>query len=203
MQIANDRLVALVLAGGQSSRMGRDKALISWDGIPMLQCVCGVAASCCDRVYVYAPWPERYREIVSDRAAFLIESNPGRGPLVALAEGLSQLTDKGKPETPAIAWILLLACDLPQLETEKLQHWIAQLPQLPPTTLAWVPRRNELWEPLCGFYRPTVKASLDEFIQQGGRSFQRFLSRLPAEPLRVGERDAPMLWNCNSPEDLI
>jgi molybdenum cofactor guanylyltransferase len=174
--------------------MGEDKALIAWQGIPILQRVCQVAASCCPHVYILTPWPKRYQEILGDRYSFLTESQPGRGPLVAFAEGLSQLTE--------VDWILLLACDLPQLDAEELQRWSAQLNRLPLTTLALVPQRNEFWEPLCGFYRVAARSSLNLFIQEGGRSFQAWLSRLPVEALPLGETQGEMLFNCNIPEDL-
>jgi molybdopterin-guanine dinucleotide biosynthesis protein A len=195
---AQDSMAALILAGGHSSRMGRDKALVLWEGVPLLGRVGEVAARCCPQVYVLAPRGKGYRERFGDRYFFLEESNPGQGPLAALTEALTQLP----LENSAIAWILLLACDLPQLNPHTLQRWSARLPQLPPTTLAFVPRRNDRWEPLCGFYRTTALSSLSNFMQQGGRSFQVWLSQVRAEALSVTEEEAEMLLNCNRPEDL-
>ena len=197
MDTQKPALIALVLAGGKSSRMGKDKALIPWQGIPILERVCQTAESCCQQVYILTPWPERYQPLLREDYQYLEESNPGLGPLVALAQGLTQITSDR-----SVDWVLLLACDLPQLETEILQTWINQLSQVPSETLALVPRQREGWEPLCGFYRPAVSTSLQNFINQGGRSFQTWLSDLPAQSLSVGEQAAEMLWNCNTPEDL-
>ncbi|MDY6782771.1 MAG: molybdenum cofactor guanylyltransferase [Cyanobacteriota bacterium] len=191
------KIAALVLAGGYSSRMGRDKALVLWEGVPLLERVCEVAARCCPQVYVFAPRQRNYQERWGERYSFLHESNPGQGPLVALSEALTQL----QVEDSAIAWILLLACDLPQLDAQFLQRWSAQLSQLSPATLAFVPRRNDRWEPLCGFYRTAVLYNLKEFTQQGGRSFQHWLSQLPVEVIPTGERERKMFLNCNQPED--
>ncbi|MBD0362845.1 MAG: NTP transferase domain-containing protein, partial [Coleofasciculus sp. C3-bin4] len=49
-------LSAIVLAGGQSSRMGRDKALITLQGVPLLRQVCEVALNCASPVYVVTSW---------------------------------------------------------------------------------------------------------------------------------------------------
>jgi molybdopterin-guanine dinucleotide biosynthesis protein A len=187
-------LAALVLAGGKSSRMGKDKALIPWRGIPLLQRVYKAAATCCQQVYVCTPWPQRYQNILPEDAQFLSEeATPGQGPLVALSQGLTQIS---------APWILLLACDLPRLEPILLRQWAMQLNQVPETVLALVPRQLTQWEPLCGFYRREAQLPLQQFIQQGGRCFQTWLVEIPVQPLPVDKQVARMLWNCNRPEDL-
>ena len=186
-------LVALVLAGGQSSRMGRDKALILWDGQPMLQRVCTAAEHCCQSVYILTSWPDRYQEKIAGDYQWLIESNPGKGPLIALSQGFEQIDAE---------WILLLACDLPQLNRNILQQWSEQLSNLSPEILALVPQSGERWEPMCGFYRQEAEKELKAFIQQGGRSFQGWLKQISVRSIPVGDKEAAMLRNCNTPEDL-
>jgi molybdopterin-guanine dinucleotide biosynthesis protein A len=102
-------LTGIVLAGGQSSRMGRDKALIPIQGVPLLRRVCEVALNCTSEVYVITPWPERYQDILPDACRVVREvplpgETQSQGPLVGFAQGLAQV------ETD---WVLLLACDLP------------------------------------------------------------------------------------------
>jgi molybdopterin-guanine dinucleotide biosynthesis protein A len=186
-------LVALVLAGGKSSRMGTDKALILWHGQPMLQRVCQAAQDCCDSVYLLTPWPDRYQGQITGGYQWLLESNPGNGPAIALCQGFAQINAE---------WILLLACDLPQLQSSILQQWQQELATLPPEILALVPRSGERWEPMCGFYRKKARESLEAFIQQGGRSLQGWLKQIPVKSIPVDEPEAQMLRNCNTPEDL-
>jgi len=186
--------LALILAGGRSSRMGRDKALVSWQGIPLLQRVSRVAARCCEGVYILTPWPGRYRSVVGRGCTFLSESQPGGGPLVAFNDGLGQI--------PAADWVLLLACDLPQLQATILREWRDRLPQVSSTVLATVPRDLERWEPLCGFYRPAVRPQLECFLQQGGQSFQAWLASVAVEAISVSEGERTMLLNCNYPNDI-
>jgi molybdenum cofactor guanylyltransferase len=187
-------LAALILAGGQSSRMGKDKALILWDGIPLLERVCQVASSCTEQVYILTPWPERYQDsLKDDNYRLLAESNPGQGPLVALSQGLAEI--------PA-DWILLLACDMPQLQIEIIQNWVNELAQLPASILAMVPRQNNLWQPMCGFYRREALTQLHSFIRQEGRSFQTWLEQIPVQAIAVNQQASDMLFNCNTPLDL-
>ncbi len=192
-QSPNLPIAALILAGGKSSRMGTDKALVPYEGKPMLQRVYQVAAACTEQVYVLTPWIERYQNILPSDCQYLIESQPGKGPVNGLSEGLEQISAD---------WILLLACDLPLLDIKIIQSWINKLAQIPTSTLALVPQRSDIWEPMCGFYRKEVKTELDDFLKKGKRSFQELLSGIEVEALNVDEKADLMLFNCNSPGDL-
>ena len=189
-------LSAIVLAGGQSSRMGRDKALIALQGVPLLRQVCEVALNCVGQVYVVTPWPERYQDILPNACRVIREiplpgETQSHGPLVGFAQGLTQVkTD----------WVLLLACDLPQLQVEVLQSWAMKLENVPQEAIALLSRQPKGWEPLCGFYRRQCLPRLTQFINDGGRSFQGWLSQSLVQELQV--RDAQIFFNCNTPTDL-
>lgn len=188
-------ITALILAGGQSSRMGQDKALIPWQDKPMIQHVSEAAAQCCGRVALLSPWPEKYQPLMPPATIYMPEPQPSNGPLLALRHGLNFVY------TP---WVLLLACDLPCLDPELLKPWISQLPvDPPPEKLVYVPRQeDERWEPLCGFYHQESRSYLDVFLAQGGRSFQDWLNTLPGQPLTITPPIAAMLRNFNTPGDL-
>ncbi|MBD2314842.1 molybdenum cofactor guanylyltransferase [Desertifilum sp. FACHB-1129] len=188
-------LCALILAGGKSSRMGQDKALLPLEGKPLLTRTCQIAQSCANSVWVISPWPERYREILPANCQLIQEAiadsqGIAHGPLVGFAQGLTQITTE---------WVLLLACDLPQLQPEPLQQWSQLLEALPESTLAFLPQHPKGWEPLCGFYRQRCLTSLQAFIAQGGRSFQAWLSAQNVQP--IPQVNLSMLLNCNTPQE--
>lgn len=192
-------LAAIVLAGGQSSRMGQDKALIAVKGLPLLRQVCELATQLASPVYVVTPWTERYEKIVPSGCQLIREvSMPGegktrtQGPLVGLAQGLRQVKTE---------WVLALACDLPRLEQAEVQRWIGKLPEVSPDAIALLPRHQQgWWEPLCGFYRRRTLPLMEAYIAGGGRSFQGWLAQHPVEELQLSDRE--MLFNCNTPADL-
>ena len=188
-------LTAIVLAGGLSSRMGQDKALISVHGLPLLLRVCQVAKQTTDQVYVVTAWVERYRDLCAEANITLIaevlQSGTPQGPICGFLQGLSQVqTD----------WVLLLACDLPNLRVEVLREWRWLLAETPPEVVALLPQSVDRWEPLCGFYRTDCRASLQAFTDHGGRSFQTWLNQQSVKALPV--RSPSMLLNCNTPADL-
>ena len=207
-------LTAIVLAGGLSSRMGQDKALIQFEGVPLLRRTCQLALECVSEVVVVTSWPQRYRGLLPNRCT-LVQETPllkqdgeqpiPHGPLVGFAQGLIPVrTD----------WVLLLACDLPMLQVEVLQHWVKDVARAETAkdhkwingqnsssaAIAFLPRHAKGWEPLCGFYHRNCLADLTAFIAQGGRSFQAWLAQHPVEELRLPDKQ--MLFNCNTPHDL-
>ncbi|MBD1821699.1 molybdenum cofactor guanylyltransferase [Cyanobacteria bacterium FACHB-DQ100] len=181
----NHSLSAIVLAGGKSSRMGRDKALIEVDGVPLLKRTCDAARHCTDLIYIVTSWCDRYQSIVSG-VQWIQETSP-RSPLIAFSEALTQVSTD---------WVLLLACDLPRLEGEALKECTTQLSDVPIV----VARSQEGWEPLCGFYRRDRLSSLQSYIAGGKRSFQEWLDSETVQELQL--RDRQMLLNCNTPDDL-
>jgi molybdopterin-guanine dinucleotide biosynthesis protein A len=189
-------LAAIALAGGNSIRMGRDKALIPVQGVPLLRRICLVALECTPIVYVVTSRVHQYEKILPPECQVIQERLlPGeielQGPLVGFAQGLENVQTE---------WVLLLACDLPNLRLEILQDWIMELDNQPDLVDALLPQGEKGWEPLCGFYRVSNLAHLTTFIQQGGRSFQRWLQQRSVKALPLSSSN--MLFNCNTPADL-
>jgi molybdenum cofactor guanylyltransferase len=200
----DDRSLSVtILAGGRSSRMGRDKATIEIDGIPMIRRIYDVVAGCRDRsgvmlgsserIYVVTSWPQRYQPILPTTCGFIAERSPDCGPLVAFSQALAEITSE---------WVFLIACDLPNLSTPAIQSWIDALPSIPAESIAYLAKHADRgWEPLCGFYRQNCHRDLLAYIDRGGRSFQGWLNRQVVTELVV--TDPTWLFNCNTPEDLV
>ena len=190
MDAVKPTITAIILAGGQSSRMGRDKALISVQGQPLLQKICLLAQNCTSKVYLVTPWSDKYQDIIPDGCKFIAETK-SQGPLVAFAQGLAQVETE---------WVLLLACDLPKLEASTVKQWLEYLADVPQEAIALLPKTAQSWEPLAGFYRRNCLSLLNQFIAQGGRAFQDWLSLHPVAELPLIDRQ--VLFNCNTPADL-
>jgi molybdenum cofactor guanylyltransferase len=212
LEIESIALSAIILAGGKSRRMGRDKATIEIDGIPLIRRIYDVVAGCGDRdifpieIYVVTPWIERYRKVLPIDCNFIAEESPHQGPLCGFAQGLSQISSD---------WVFLVACDLPNLSTLAIESWIDRLKDIPPQSIAYLAKHADFgWEPLCGFYRRSCLNSLWQYIDDGGRSFQGWLKmNLVTELMMIQSReyldtdsanpvDRSILFNCNTPADL-
>jgi molybdopterin-guanine dinucleotide biosynthesis protein A len=179
----------IVLAGGQSKRMGRDKALLELDGIPLLTRTCNLGLAISNVVYVVSS--RDYVGVLSE-GCDRIDDRVLNGPLYAFAEAFNQLGEKLQTN-----WILLLSCDLPYLDSDTINQWIFQLDQVPKDSIAYLAKNPQGFsEVLCGFYRIECKSSLIEYINQGGRSFQQWLRSQNVAELHWDDRT--VFFNCNT-----
>lgn len=203
-------VAAVILAGGRSSRMGHDKALITVSSAlgaeTLIQRTCRVASACTDAVYVVTPWGDRYQPLVAESVTFILEDSVAElaaspsGPVVALVQALKTLHLQKTAISPD--WVLLLACDLPNLSAAVLQTWRDDLAAISPAALAYLPQRGGRWEPLCGFYRASALGDLQRYVATGGRSFQPWLHQRPVAQISLIEQTEAMLTNLNTPTDL-
>jgi len=194
MTSIEDRVSAIVLAGGESSRMGQDKALLDLGTGTLLSHVCEIASKYTVQTYVVSPWIEKYQQLLTADYQLvkeqLVLNASSNTPLIGFAQAM---------ELVETEWILLLACDLPHLSSSQVKQWLSALTTVLPTEIAFLPRSPKGWEPLCGFYRRGCLFSLKQYIQGGGKSFQAWLAQHSVRELELSDRSC--LFNCNTPKD--
>jgi molybdopterin-guanine dinucleotide biosynthesis protein A len=139
-----------VLAGGRSSRMGRDKALLPWQGATLLEVAANKVRQATGNVTILGT-PELYGHLGFPVLEDLI---PDCGPLGGLYTALSATrTD----------WNLLVACDMPALTVDLLTRLLTEAATCGADAL--VPKVDRLWQPLCAIYHrrlaPVAKSALD------------------------------------------
>lgn len=101
------RRFAIILGGGRSARMGRDKRALTLGGRSLL----AIAVDACathDGIVVVSP--DLPDDVPADRVTRTLEDPPFGGPVAGIAAGLSALP----PAAPGDQ-VLLLACDLPRV----------------------------------------------------------------------------------------
>lgn len=181
-------LHGLVLAGGASSRMKRDKAALRYAGKSQLDRAVELAARHVGRVFVsvreaQAADPERARH------ALIVDSVPGAGPIVGIRSALAA--------HPDAAW-LVLACDLPFLSDTALRQLLAGRDPAASAT-AYRSVHDGLPEPLCAIWEPRAAAELAAFQAAGKTCPRKFLMNHRVHLLEPEDRRA--LDNVNTPEE--
>lgn len=180
-----------VLAGGQSTRMGRDKALLEIGGQPLIRSAVNLLKALTERVAILGP-EEKYGFLGLPVLPDLV---PSRGPLSAIYTGL---------ERSGTAVNLFLACDMPLME----ESFLNLLVERAPLADAVLMRLDDgSLEPLCAVYNrsclPTVNANYK------GQRFKlsdlfpelrtHYLTEADLQDLGLNRR---IFTNLNDPRDL-
>jgi molybdopterin-guanine dinucleotide biosynthesis protein A len=145
-------LTVVIQAGGESRRMGKDKALAPFLGSPLIQRVIGRVAPLADELLVTTNQAEDYRFLGLPLFSDLI---PGRGSLGGLYTAL------GAAKQPLVA---VVACDMPFVNPEML---VAGRDLLLETDFdAFIPKTSHGSEPFHAVYRKaTCLPAIEKAIQ--------------------------------------
>ncbi|SHJ40992.1 NTP transferase domain-containing protein [Pseudozobellia thermophila] len=186
--IIGPKLYGLVLAGGKSTRMGKDKGLIAYHGRPQRDHLYDLLDQVCEQTFMGV----RGDQVgdLPDGVERIVDKNEFRGPFNGLLSA--------HKEHPDAAW-LVLACDLPLLDLRSLEELVRERdPEAMATTFAQ--RENPLPEPLCAIWEPrALKASIAYLEAGNGTCPRKFL--INNEVKLVFPKNANVLLNANSEED--
>jgi molybdenum cofactor guanylyltransferase len=181
-------LYGLVLAGGRSTRMQRDKATLRYQGRNQLDRAMELLDPCVVQAFVSIRAEQR-EDAARARYAQVVDTHEGMGPIagIAAAQALQ----------PGAAW-LVLACDLPYLDADTLAHLLARRD---PARIATAYRSSHdgLPEPLCAIYEPRSAASILERISTGKDCPRKFL--IQSDVLLLEQLHPQALDNINTPEE--
>ena len=178
-------LRGLVLAGGRSTRMGRDKAVLAYHGRDQLQVAFELLGEVAGPNFVSVR-ADQTSDPLRARYAQVIDGTLGVGPVAGILAALRT--------RPAAAW-LVLACDLPFLDASTLRALIAGRD---PSRVATAFRSayDGLPEPLCAIWEPQCEPLLADFVAADGRCPRKFLLAHAARIIDLPRSNA--LDNINS-----
>lgn len=183
------RLAGLVLAGGASRRMGRDKALLQRDDQSQLNYAFTLLSQVCDETFVSTSANQAGDE---ERARYprIVDRYDDIGPIAGILTALETTDD--------CDW-LVIACDLPNIDRTTLDYLVRHASKEKPFT-AFQSSHDGLPEPLCAIYRAGSELILQQFIAEGMVCPRKVLIRSDTELL---QQPAPTaLDNVNTPDDL-
>lgn len=186
----DDRVFGLVLAGGESRRMGRDKALLEHDGSTQLERSVRLLERHVERVFVSAR-REQAGEPERGRFKQIIDRHSGIGPVAGILAALEEHRD--------VSW-LVLACDLPNVNDSTIEYLLRNRSRDKPVT-AFRSSYDGLPEPLCSVYRAESRDIVTRFVEDGVVCPRKILIRSDTHLLQ--QPDPSALDNVNTPEDLV
>jgi molybdopterin-guanine dinucleotide biosynthesis protein A len=185
----------VVLAGGQSRRMGQNKAALKIGGQPLLRRVVGRLQAALPAVLVVGP--DFLRTLVSD-VPVISDRMPGLGPLGGLATALRAIA------TPRA---FVVACDMPLL-APALVRTMAVLAAMPPHVDALLLRSEHGLEYLHAVYAVTCLPLAERELASPDRSLKRLVRQLCVRELSADEVQhydprGLSAFNANTPDEWL
>jgi molybdopterin-guanine dinucleotide biosynthesis protein A len=165
-----DRVTGAVLAGGRSTRLGRDKALLALDGEPLLARAVRLLREVCAEVLVVGPLE---RASVVPGVRVLADERPSSGPLGGIATALRAMSGDR---------LLAVATDMPFLRPALLRYLLTISTGFDVT----VPRVEGRTHQLCAVYSRACLPLIDAQLARGEYKIDRFFGQVR---LRVVEED--------------
>ena len=185
---SRDKLYGLVLSGGKSTRMGKDKGLIEYHGIPQRDYIYNLLNQVCDETFLSVR-KDQVTEIPKEFQV-IVDEDVYKGPYNGILSAHQKY--------PNVAW-LVLACDLPLIDVAALKELIKERNTTKFAT-AFAVKENPLPEPLCAIWEADgLKASVLYMNSQEGSCPRKFLINNDVE--LIFPTDERVLLNANSEND--
>jgi molybdenum cofactor guanylyltransferase len=182
-----------VLAGGRSSRMGRDKALLPFCGRPMVEIAVTTLAAVCEHVSIAGN-----RDDLQEFAPVVHETRCDEGPVAGIEAGMRACDS---------AWALFMPVDLPLLPAAFIRAWGEAVLARPATRASYVSSGDDLHPALCLIHRGCA-TEVSKSIEAGKRSVRTVLEALEglwvADAGMFADSASSERWltNVNTPHEL-
>lgn len=198
---------AIVLCGGQSRRMARDKAWLPFGEEVLLQRTVRVVSQCVPvgNIVVVAGMEQQLPALPTE-VRVVRDMAPNRGPLPALLAGLIDLP--GDVET-----VFVTGCDAPLLSATVIDWLFWRLAMAPEASApepvdAMVPADDDRLHPLCAAYRRSCHLGIAAAAMSGVSSLHGLFEqglvrarRVTVDEMRRVDRELGALVSCNTPEE--
>src|SRR5712692_3434248 len=188
----------IILAGGSSRRMGKNKALLSLPGnqaVTFVEYLASLLVKCCSETLIVARDKPCVTGYAFPGVRVTFDETPGIGPLMGLYSGLSAITTERA---------LVVAVDLPCIQPALLSFLLSQPLS---TDSLLVPFVHNVPQVLLAIYPRSVIPVIEEQLQRGRRDLRCLLEVAPVQfveeaQLRQVDPQLRSFVNINTPEEL-
>ncbi|QWV95529.1 formate dehydrogenase accessory sulfurtransferase FdhD [Geomonas oryzisoli] len=183
-------VTGVILAGGASSRMGSNKALLPHKGGRFIESIYRELSEIFPEVILVTNTPEQYQFLPCRKVADLY---PGMGALAGIHAGLAQAN------TPSV---FTVACDMPHLDPALIRHIAGRRGDCDLV----LPKSGHGYEPLHALYNKSALAAMEQCLEQGKRRIVSILPQLkvneiPASEVAGFDPEFDSFSNINTPQE--
>jgi len=182
---------SIVLAGGESTRLGRDKAFLEVKGQFLIESIIERLRQLSQEVIIVADETDRYEEF---EATVVGDVYPGKGALGGIYSGVKRASN---------SYSLVVACDMPFLNLSLLRY----MQTLAVSYDVVIPRIDHLSEALHAIYAKDCLPFMEEQLQQGDLRIIHFFPHVRVryveqEEIEVFDPQHLSFFNINTQGDL-
>lgn len=187
-------MTSIILAGGKSSRLGRNKALQGIGGKSLIQWVVDHLATLSAEIIIATARGEAIPCSSTARIRTVADTHPGKGPLAGIYSGLVASSSSRA---------IVVGCDTPFLSVSLLQY----MTQICSTCDLVIPRIEDKVEPLCAVYSKDCVAPIRELLEQNELKIIELFRMVKVRYIEEDEIDSfdpehLSFFNINSEADL-
>ncbi len=182
------KVYGLVLAGGKSSRMGRDKGAIDYHGKSQREYCYELLSMVCDAVFISCR--KEQSENIEPQLNKLLDRVENLGPTGGILTAFEY--------EPAAAW-LVVACDLPYLNEQALRVLLDARDAEKVATAYKNPDDNDFPEPLIAIWEPKSRVLLEAAVAQGKNCPRKVL--INADCKLIAPPTPDVIANINTPDE--
>lgn len=182
----NEQLIGVILAGGNSSRMGFDKRKLAINGAPVITVLANELSNCCRSVFLSCKKDDPPETPIK----FLIDEYQFGGPLNGIMTALKRFPHHS---------ILVVAADQPFVRKKHLDHLIIENDQTLPVT-TFLNEKRVMTETFPSIWNPMSFHLLQQFILNHRPSPLDFIKKHKIKVITTPDQDFSI--NLNTPEEL-
>jgi molybdenum cofactor guanylyltransferase len=164
-------MTGIILAGGESRRMGTDKALLDINGRPMIEHVLAVFSGLFRKTIIVTNTPDRYRIYGVELTGDVLDI---RGPLTGLYSGLLRSGDE---------YNFVAACDMPFLNTRLISY----MGEIAAGHDAVVPMYGGFLEPIHAVYRKGILPVIETQVRKQDRRIRGLFDQIQVRYVKEEE----------------
>ena len=183
-------MAAVILAGGKSSRMGRDKALLPCGSETMLEFLSGLMTSLFDETIVVVENKLKCESLNLKKAVVYEDLFKNQGPLAGLYTGLSYSNHQANA---------VFTCDMPFVDKEIIQQLVSFWEEEYDVMCLEDP--DGRLQPFPGVYARACRHLVRLLLERSEHSLQRLLAVATVKPVVMQKEKIKVLTNMNTIED--
>ncbi len=184
-------LGAIILAGGESTRMGFDKALLPFSGKTLLEDICQKLCPFFEQIYVVVEDAQKVNRLELFGAKICQDLMPKAGPLAGLYTGLCQ---------SIYALNMVFSVDMPFVDEACISKLIHAIGENPTDACCFETPDGNL-QPFPGVYSKEARSWMRLLIDQNVKSMKRLFQVIDCQRVLFEDPGSPVFKNLNQTED--